>query len=173
MFVAGHTDSDGAAEANLDLGLRRAHAVASALVRRGIYQASIYRISFGEAMPVADNATAAGRARNRRVEFLFAAQVPALTRFLEKQPVPACTEAFRDELGRCKVSLRFEAVKIEVPIEARKQVVELERRYEAIAQDTSLSKVEAERRRQAIEFERARVPIDMTVERVPIDLTGK
>ena len=43
LFVAGHTDSTGAEDYNFNLGLRRANAVAAALVRRGIYQASVYR----------------------------------------------------------------------------------------------------------------------------------
>ena len=68
VIVAGHTDSQGAAQANLDLSQRRAAAVVRALVAAGI---DAYRLSsegYGETRPVADNATPEGRERNRRVE---------------------------------------------------------------------------------------------------------
>lgn len=172
VFIAGHTDSDGTAEYNLALGLRRAEAVAAALVRRGIYQAEVYRISFGEALPVASNATAEGRARNRRVEFLFAARPPAIVKAFERQKVEACSEAFRDGQGRCRESVRFVAARVIVPPEYQRKVLELARKAEALRLDRSLAPVEVEKRRQAIEVERQRVPIEFSVERIPIDIGG-
>jgi outer membrane protein OmpA-like peptidoglycan-associated protein len=61
----GHTDSQGPDAANLALGLRRAKAVCTILHR---YVRATTTRTFGERRPVATNATAAGRARNRRVE---------------------------------------------------------------------------------------------------------
>src|SRR5690606_21492639 len=55
MFVAGHTDSTGSDDYNYNVGLRRAQAVAEWLVRRGVGQAEIYRVSFGERVPIASN----------------------------------------------------------------------------------------------------------------------
>lgn len=65
VFVDGHTDSQGDARANLALSVRRAEAVAKLALASGVN--AIPR-GFGEQMPVADNETADGRKRNRRVE---------------------------------------------------------------------------------------------------------
>ena len=62
VFVAGHADSRGSRAYNFDLSLKRANAVSEALVRRGVGQAAIWRIGFGEAVPLRSNATTAGMA---------------------------------------------------------------------------------------------------------------
>lgn len=67
--VDGHTDSIGAARMNLDLSRRRAAAVVEYLVSQGIERRRIESAGFGEEQPIADNRTALGRAKNRRVEF--------------------------------------------------------------------------------------------------------
>ncbi len=66
--VMGHTDSTGSDDYNMDLSKRRADAVADYLAMRGVSRARIESIGYGERYPVADNGTAEGRARNRRVE---------------------------------------------------------------------------------------------------------
>lgn len=66
--VAGHTDSTGDDRYNLDLSQRRANAVAYILSQNGVMPQRMYVEGFGERFPVATNATAPGRARNRRVE---------------------------------------------------------------------------------------------------------
>ena len=66
--VMGHTDSTGSEQYNLDLSKRRADSVANYLTSRGVSRARIETIGYGEAYPVADNTTEAGRAENRRVE---------------------------------------------------------------------------------------------------------
>ncbi|KRB01088.1 hypothetical protein ASD83_06040 [Devosia sp. Root685] len=65
--VAGHTDSDGEAAANLALSVARAEAVTTALIGLGIDPERLYAIGYGESQPVADNATSAGKAQNRRI----------------------------------------------------------------------------------------------------------
>lgn len=72
--VEGHTDSRGTNEYNQDLSNRRAAAVKTLLVQRGIADGRIESVGFGETMPVATNDTEAGRARNRRVEIKIAPQ---------------------------------------------------------------------------------------------------
>jgi outer membrane protein OmpA-like peptidoglycan-associated protein len=67
--VEGHTDSVGNDAANLRLSQNRANSVMSALIKRGIDPARMEAIGYGEAKPIASNATAAGRAQNRRTEF--------------------------------------------------------------------------------------------------------
>jgi OOP family OmpA-OmpF porin len=67
--VQGHTDSQGADAANEALSQRRADAVRAYLVEQGVAAAALTARGYGEAEPVADNETADGRARNRRVVF--------------------------------------------------------------------------------------------------------
>jgi OOP family OmpA-OmpF porin len=66
--IAGHTDSTGSDEYNLGLSKRRAQAVADYLIANGAKPGNIMAKGYGESEPVADNATDAGRAENRRVE---------------------------------------------------------------------------------------------------------
>ena len=66
--VYGHTDSTGSEEFNQSLSERRAQTVAGYLVTQGVQGSRIRSQGFGETMPVSDNATPEGRARNRRVE---------------------------------------------------------------------------------------------------------
>jgi outer membrane protein OmpA-like peptidoglycan-associated protein len=66
--VLGHTDSIGSDAYNQTLSEQRARAVANYLIARGVNRARIATRGYGETMPIADNATEAGRAANRRVE---------------------------------------------------------------------------------------------------------
>lgn len=66
--VMGHTDSSGSDAYNLDLSRRRAESVATYLSSRGVSRARLATVGYGEQYPRADNATAEGRALNRRVE---------------------------------------------------------------------------------------------------------
>jgi outer membrane protein OmpA-like peptidoglycan-associated protein len=66
--IQGHTDSTGSAAHNEELSLRRAQAVRDVLLSRGVKQQQLLVEGVGESRPIADNATAAGRAQNRRVE---------------------------------------------------------------------------------------------------------
>ena len=68
LEVAGHTDSSGNDELNLDLSQRRAETVRAYLISKGVSADALKAKGYGENKPVADNGTAAGRATNRRVE---------------------------------------------------------------------------------------------------------
>jgi len=68
--ITGHTDSDGAAAHNLDLSQRRAAAVKNYLVAHGIDGSRLQSDGKGMTQPVAANDTEAGKAKNRRVEFV-------------------------------------------------------------------------------------------------------
>ena len=70
--VIGHTDNTGTREANLALSLARAGAVRSYLAAKGIAAVNIAVAGAGPDQPLADNASAEGRARNRRIEFRVA-----------------------------------------------------------------------------------------------------
>lgn len=67
--VAGHTDSDGSDAFNLDLSDRRAKSVRVYLEKRGVDTARLQAHGYGETRPIDTNKTAAGKAKNRRVEF--------------------------------------------------------------------------------------------------------
>ncbi len=69
--VAGHTDSQGSDASNLKLSQSRAEAVVVYLIGKGIDPARLDAKGYGESTPIADNATSAGRAENRRVEFVI------------------------------------------------------------------------------------------------------
>lgn len=68
LVVAGHTDAVGTDAHNQSLSERRAEAVVAWLTARGVAAGRLQSAGHGEAQPVADNATAEGRALNRRVE---------------------------------------------------------------------------------------------------------
>ena len=70
LEVAGHTDSSGDDAYNLDLSQRRSEAVRAYLVSKGVNADMFSAHGYGEERPVESNATAAGRAENRRVELL-------------------------------------------------------------------------------------------------------
>jgi len=69
--IEGHTDSVGSAEYNLKLSQRRADAVKNYLISKGISPDRLEAIGYGETRPIASNKTAAGRAKNRRVEIIL------------------------------------------------------------------------------------------------------
>jgi outer membrane protein OmpA-like peptidoglycan-associated protein len=72
--VEGHTDSTGAADYNQTLSENRANSVRSYLVQRGVESNRLVAVGYGMSRPVADNASPAGRAQNRRVEVLIVPQ---------------------------------------------------------------------------------------------------
>jgi len=68
LSIEAHTDNQGSAESNLELSRRRALAVARFLASEGVEPARLKPKAFGESRPSSSNATAEGRASNRRVE---------------------------------------------------------------------------------------------------------
>ncbi|HPB26243.1 MAG TPA: OmpA family protein, partial [Bacteroidales bacterium] len=70
LLINGHTDNVGDDQSNMTLSQKRAAAVMAYLVNKGVEKERMKSFGFGETKPVADNNTAAGRAKNRRVEFV-------------------------------------------------------------------------------------------------------
>ena len=71
--IEGHTDNRGAASYNQALSERRAAAAAQVFVTAGFKESNIRRVGYGDARPIDDNGTAAGRAQNRRVTIIVSA----------------------------------------------------------------------------------------------------
>ena len=67
--IEGHTDSQGSDDYNMMLSQKRAEAVLAYLIDKNVRADRLVAIGYGELQPVADNATASGRASNRRIEF--------------------------------------------------------------------------------------------------------
>ena len=69
LKLAGHTDNTGSKELNLRLSKERAESVKAYLVSQGANASRIEATGYGMGQPIATNKTAAGRQKNRRVEF--------------------------------------------------------------------------------------------------------
>jgi outer membrane protein OmpA-like peptidoglycan-associated protein len=69
LEIGGYSDNTGSKALNLSLSKKRAESVRSYLVKRGVPATTLTVAAFGDARPIADNATIAGRQANRRVEF--------------------------------------------------------------------------------------------------------
>ena len=67
--IRGHTDNIGSAQTNITLSNQRAKAVYDYLLSKGVPKSNISYKGYGPNMPIADNKTEAGRAKNRRTEF--------------------------------------------------------------------------------------------------------
>ena len=68
--VQGHTDSTGNPESNQKLSEKRAQAIVDKMVELGVSPNRLKAVGKGETSPIGDNNTEAGRAKNRRVEFV-------------------------------------------------------------------------------------------------------
>ncbi len=69
--VSGHTDNDGDAGFNKTLSERRARAVVDYMVRAGLSPERFRAFGYGSTIPAADNDTEAGKAKNRRIDFVI------------------------------------------------------------------------------------------------------
>jgi OmpA-OmpF porin, OOP family len=69
VSVGGYTDDVGDAKANLKLSRARAHSVVVFLTNHGVAAKTLIAKGYGEIKPIASNKTAAGRSKNRRIEF--------------------------------------------------------------------------------------------------------
>ena len=75
LAIEGYTDTTGSADFNMKLSQQRADTVRQFLISQGLLPDTITSQGFGEANPIADNGTAAGRKQNRRVEIVVSGEV--------------------------------------------------------------------------------------------------
>jgi len=110
MFVAGHADSRGSRGYNLDLSSRRANAIAEAISRRrGLRGASVWRVGFGEDMPLYAGNTDLALGYNRRIEFYFASKIEVLQVYIEEDlPSEICLGPNQRTIDDCRRDIVFE-----------------------------------------------------------------
>lgn len=118
MFVAGHADSRGDSDLNEELSINRADAVASEIFRNGINLGTVWRIGFGEDMPLEAGEGEAVWGQNRRIEFLFSAKPEPIGAWLSDQQLPGlCQSRSAEESERCKSRLQlrpdYEAARVD------------------------------------------------------------
>lgn len=87
LEIEGHTDAVGSDEYNQKLSENRAKSVSDYLTQQGMKPDAITAKGMGESVPVADNATAAGRQQNRRVELIVSGAI------IEKESTPTKSPA--------------------------------------------------------------------------------
>lgn len=89
--VQGHTDNSGTAEHNMLLSEQRAAAVRDWLIQYGVEASRLTSKGYGQTKPLGSNRTAAGRAKNRRVQFMILEQegAPATAAKPATRPTPA------------------------------------------------------------------------------------
>ena len=90
IIIEGHTDNTGNAQRNREVSQGRAEAVRDYLIKKGVAPGRLQAKGYGPDRPIAPNATAPGRAKNRRVEFrLVGQQAPAGEQLPLPLPNPA------------------------------------------------------------------------------------
>ena len=94
VFIVGHADSTGSDAINDPLSVQRANSVRDYLVSRGADSRIIRTEGRGSREPVASNATADGRAQNRRVEIFLAERANVAT-----APAPAPVPTYNTPVG--------------------------------------------------------------------------
>ena len=87
VTVLGHTDATGTFGSNMALSQLRAQTVLQALVSDGVNPGQLTAVAIGSEQPVAPNASAGGRAQNRRVEFVISPSEAANLAAISRQPV--------------------------------------------------------------------------------------
>ncbi|HAH11295.1 MAG TPA: hypothetical protein DCL54_07770 [Alphaproteobacteria bacterium] len=101
LFVAGHADSRGSKTHNYNLSVRRANAIAEAIMDRGINNASVWRVGFGKDLPLVAGESEESWALNRRVEFLFAPKPIVAATHLASSVDNACSASSEAETRKC------------------------------------------------------------------------
>ena len=91
--IQGHTDNTGKAEVNKKISQQRADAVKKYLEKKGVDADRMTAVGYGQEEPIADNKTAAGRQKNRRVEFKISFEEVHYETVLDHAtPAPAAAE---------------------------------------------------------------------------------
>lgn len=108
VFVAGHADERGDRAYNENLSIDRANALAEAILGYGVNVASVWRIGFGEDLPLVAGSTDYAYGQNRRIEFIFAARPEPVAVWMADQQIDMlCQGKTSRETAKCKKQLDF------------------------------------------------------------------
>jgi outer membrane protein OmpA-like peptidoglycan-associated protein len=108
VFVAGHADERGDRAYNENLSIDRANALAEAILGYGVNVASVWRIGFGEDLPLVAGSTDYAYGQNRRIEFIFAARPEPVAIWMADQQIDMlCQGKTSRETAKCKKQLDF------------------------------------------------------------------
>ncbi|MEZ4293714.1 MAG: OmpA family protein [Polyangiaceae bacterium] len=105
LEVQGHTDNKGNKVGNKQLSQARAEAVLKALVKKGIAADRLSAVGYGQEVPIADNGTEEGRAKNRRVQFKILEKAEEVER--ATAGAARTTEPFEEDLTAAPTCHRF------------------------------------------------------------------
>ena len=108
VFVAGHADERGDRAYNENLSIDRANALAEAILGYGVNVASVWRIGFGEDLPLVAGSNDYAYGQNRRIEFIFAARPEPVAVWMADQQIDMlCQGKTSRETAKCKKQLDF------------------------------------------------------------------
>ncbi|MEP0324838.1 OmpA family protein [Bauldia litoralis] len=163
LFVAGHADARGDDAYNYDLSLRRASAVASALFDLGLGDRPLWKIGFGEAVPIAPNDSVENMALNRRVEFLFAARAEVIAVWVAQQALTVCEGYSEATRATCREKIASLPLTVALPVYNTRtaSVDPMQAGRAVIEQSARVTSVDVEAKTETtpIEAERQIVPI--------------
>jgi len=104
--IEGHTDNVGNDKSNLALSQRRANAVRDYIVKNfKVARKRLAAKGYGESKPIADNATAEGRAQNRRIEATFE-EIPNFKADADQQPAKPVKKAVKKKVAKKKAAVK-------------------------------------------------------------------
>ena len=152
LFISGHADNRGDNKYNYNLSIDRSNALAEAVLESDVNVASVWRIGFGEDMPLVAGNSKRALAQNRRIEFLFAARPEALALWIGKQQIDLVCQAKSARAARkckAKISPKMHYDALEV-VPAQKVAVMPTRSEEAVDVNTKKIDVTPKRKKQTI-----------------------
>lgn len=106
VFVVGHADIRGDRQYNENLSIDRSNALSEAILGHGVNVASVWRLGFGEDMPLVAGTSDYAHSQNRRIEFLFAARPEAIPVAIEDILTgDLCQGRNAEEVSLCKTQV--------------------------------------------------------------------
>jgi len=154
LFVAGHADARGDEDYNLNLSVDRANALAEAVMSSGVNQASVWRIGFGEDLPLVAGSNPYAWGQNRRIEFLFAARSEALASFMVKQQIDmSCQGKSIAETDECRRTLN---------LKENYDIIEVASTELSVSPNQSSSTADVQSRRETVAPATRKIRIDPT-----------
>ena len=157
LFVVGHADERGANDYNYNLSIDRANALAEALVGSGVNVASVWRLGFGEDMPLVAGSNEYSWSRNRRIEFLFAARPEAIPAWIVDQQLDmTCQASTLAEAEACKARLEVKPVYTALEVLASPEDLDLASQGVTVNATSEKTVVNVQQQKRTLELRKPR-----------------